>query len=660
MNNEDIKKCGAIKPFRFIKPGEKIKPFRIEEPSAAISPLAWNAVHEQRDGRCIAVETKDSRLAQHRIPKEVEDPQSYLNHISKILDGKTESSEEQTKTSIIKAVTTGTNLEIIPEEHWFYVDRNGKEIKKKEKIIATIFFTNGKTEKFAILISEISSICKIIKKRYAEAIFDYEEKNLEKRFENEFRSKINQCRKVVCLTDAGWQKINNQWIYIFQSVKLADNYSIETKLDMQVESCTHKELYWIFVNALTMYKDSDVSAVMVAYALMGVLQRPFKEAGYAPHFLLFLNGKSGSLKTTIGKILFTQLSEQQFRDIPRRIDADTAVSLERGIVTSGRDTIILLDDFAPAKSEAKKKEYADKLEMIVRMVGDGSSKSRSNIDLEDCRGEGVQGMIVVTGELMGQGMSSNLRCFYCRMEREKADLQMVTYFQENPYAITTLIVKFAEYIGKYWEKIQTYIKREFKKKREEISKILKEKRLVDSVVSLHIACDIFVGFMLEKQGCEEEYFAYLIESMKKGIISCAIQSQAVSVEESPVLQYLRALDSLEKTGVIKLKNNRLSVTELGIFDGFVEDGFLFLNPEKVHAKILTFLRNVKKYFPYDVSEMANILADDGILQTSSNGKGKRILKARVQVIDGERCNFFKIKFCDYQRIIASEDESLFE
>lgn len=92
----------------------------------------------------------------------------------------------------------------------------------------------------------------------------------------------------------------------------------------------------------------------------------------------------------------------------------------------------------------------------------------------------------------------------------------------------------------------------------------------------------------------------------------------------------------------------------------VEEGFLFLNPEKVHAKILTFLRNVKKYFPYDVSEMANILADDGILQTSSNGKGKRILKARVQVIDGGRCNFFKIKFCDYQRIIASEDESLFE
>ena len=166
----------------------------------------------------------------------------------------------------------------------------------------------------------------------------------------------------------------------------------------------------------------------------------------------------------------------------------------------------------------KKKENADKLEMIVRMVGDGSSKSRSNIDLEDCRGEGVQGMIVVTGELMGKGMSSNLRCFYCRMEREKADLQLVTYFQENPYAITTLIAKFAEYIGKNWENIQVYIKREFKNKREEISKILKEKRLVDSVVSLHIASDIFAGFMLEKQGCEVEYFSHLIENMKKGII----------------------------------------------------------------------------------------------------------------------------------------------
>lgn len=64
--------------------------------------------------------------------------------------------------------------------------------------------------------------------------------------------------------------------------------------------------------------------------------------------------------------------------MPRRIDADTLNSFERAVVLSGRDTTLLIDDYAPAKTPQKKAEMQNKLEMIVRMVGDGATKSRSN------------------------------------------------------------------------------------------------------------------------------------------------------------------------------------------------------------------------------------------------------------------------------------------
>lgn len=658
MLNNDISNYGAIQPIKFVKPGEMVQPIRFEEPSKVVSPLAWAAIQEQENGRHIVFKTKDSRLAKHRIPKEVENPESYLKEISNLLDGKIVQYGEQTKTSIIQAVNTGTNLKISPEEHWIYWDEKGKEIKKKEKIVATIQFASGKTERFSVLVSEISSICKIVRKRFAEAIFDYEEKNLERRMENEFRGEICRCKKIICLTQAGWQKIHNRWCYIFKSVNIGNGFRVETKLDIPNENCTKQDLHKIFFNAITMYKDFDVSSVMIAYSFMGVLYKPFEKAGFTPHFLLFLNGKTGSMKTTLGKILFTQLSEPQFRDIPRRIDADTSVSLERGIVMSGRDTVTLLDDFAPAKTEGKKKENIDKLEMIIRMVGDGSSKSRSNVELNDCRGEGVRGMIVVTGELMGQGMSSNLRCFYCRMEREKTDLYMVNFFQENPQAFSTLIVKFAEFVSENWENIQLYIKKQFKEKRAEITKILDEKRLVDSTVFLQIAVEIIVWFLLDKSSYPEEHLNYLVEDMKKGIINCALQSQTLSVEESPVLQYLKVMDSLIKTGSIILKESRVNVSEFGAYDGFLENEFLFLNPEAVHTKIIAFLRKLNKYFPYDVVQIANLLADDGILRTSSNGKGKRILNARVTVVGGGRCNFWKISIVDFYKIVSSDEEEI--
>lgn len=177
-----------------------------------------------------------------------------------------------------------------------------------------------------------------------------------------------------------------------------------------------------------------ISLVLTIYSFMGIFYRVLTEAGISrPGFTLFINGRTGSMKTTISMILFSQLCQDRLRTTPRRIDMDTATSFEIALCKSGYNTITLFDDYAPAKTRMKQAEMTEKLETIVRLIGDGVGKNRSNSNLEDVRSDGVQGLAVITGELKGKGESTNLRILYVFFPPNGANKGIVSWFQANAY-----------------------------------------------------------------------------------------------------------------------------------------------------------------------------------------------------------------------------------
>ena len=270
---------------------------------------------------------------------------------------------------------------------------------------------------------------------------------------------------------------------------------IKTGLSLPLQQdITGKDVYSIFKNALSVYGDKPTISTMVLFSLLGVSFKLFEEAGYMPRFVLFINGKTGSMKTTLSKILYMQLTDEKHRNTVRRIDSDTIVSFERALVKSGRDTTTLFDDYAPAKTAQKKTEMQNKLEAIIRMVGDGSTKSRSNEKLQDVQGDGVHGAVVITGELRGKGLSSNLRCVYCMIDKSNVNLELVNWFQKNANYYTSFISIFTQYLSLNWDREICYIKDNFNKERDQLCGVLKEKRLIDSCVTLRLLADMLKRF----------------------------------------------------------------------------------------------------------------------------------------------------------------------
>lgn len=537
-----------------------------------------------------------------------------------------------------------------------FVDRKGREVRERG-IIEFRVIVYGRSHDLSVKYTKIRSIAKIITDSIPEAIVDYDVQKAEKIIEERFRQDIAYCKSVRIYFEAGWNYIDGRKIYLYDGLDLgADRYAV-TGLTLPRYECMRSEYIGIFLRACDLYHDMTTQSAMLMFSLMGILYQPFREAGFVPRFVLFLNGQTGSMKTTIGKILLTQLCGEAYRDDPRRFDTDTTVSLERAIVTSGRDTITLVDDFAPAKTEAKRREMQDKLEMIIRMVGDGSSRSRSNVQLEDKRGEGVRGMVALTGEHMGKGISSNLRCLYCRLERDLVNEDTVTWFQEHPYAYTTFLAAFAEYVGQRYDGIKAYIQRQFNVERKCLIGVLKERRLVDSAVTLQLASDILHDFLLEFCGMENGEVETMILQMRGQIVACARISEELSKDESVGTIFVKAIAALMRVGNIKLIEDKMMLSDVAGSDGFMDEQFFYFNPDLVHKKVVAFLGQTNIYFPYDLKEVQSLLGDERISQTAPNGNGKRTLCARISVGNGKKYNFLKIRRTIFEAVVEGTFES---
>ena len=455
----------------------------------------------------------------------------------------------------------------------------------------------------------------------------------------------------------GWQLIDGEMLYLHDEKITDSQLVIETGLSLPVQrGLRRSDIYNIFRNALSVYGDMPTISTMLLFSLLGVSFRLFEEAGYIPRFVLFINGKTGSMKTTLSQIFYIQLTDEKHRNTVRRIDSDTIVSFERALVKSGRDTTTLFDDYAPAKTAQKKTEMQNKLEAIIRMVGDGSTKSRSNEKLQDVQGDGVHGAVVVTGELRGKGLSSNLRCVYCMIDKSNVNVELVSWFQKYKNYYTSFISYFTEYLELNWNNELCYIKNKFDDERQKLQTVLNERRLIDSCVILRLLADILKRFFVSFCNVDTQYIEKVINDMKEGVISNLLMNQELSIEENPSTEFIKAIDVLIDKGCINIGTKEEFIKTKN-FDGFEEKGYMYLLPAEIIAKVSQYYRNLNRYWNMDVSDVLGMLFEDKIIKSYSNGNNKRTYLARVVVEKGKKQGFIKISKEVYSAIIDDKYET---
>lgn len=623
---------------------------------------------------------KDERLANMEIPIG-EEPVEYIESCEralKLMDAgiiplASESEEtkmvadlEQKKRRIIHIVKPQrsksnlcnfdiSNFVVTPICKKIFVDAEGNQHQEKETFEVEVAINGMPKEKIEIKTSEIGNIVKIVKRKFSFANVNYDEKDADKIIEAEFRENTKGVEVKCILFQPGWQKIRGTWRYVVDGRNFGNNVVIATGKRILRNGLVDKTVSaQNFLELLNITKDRDENYVMVLFSLLGILYKPLEMAGIAPRFTLFINGKSGAMKSSLGKVLFTQLSSDEHRNTMRRIDSDTLVSFERAIVESGRDTTLLFDDYAPAKTTQQKNEMKMKLESIVRMVGDGATKSRSNGKLADLKGKGVHGVVAVTGELKGTGLSSNLRCLYVEMKKGSVNTTILSYFQRNPDTYTTFLMYFVDYIEVNWETVLSKISSQIDTFRAKISEQISEPRYVDSVLVLLIAADIICDFLhiccnISKETVETEWL-----NMRNGIFNIAIQNEKMAEIENYSELFINTMATLMNTKEIVLKESKLVEGDLVSYDGFTDENYFYFLPDRVYAKCTKHIQQIGQYLPFDMKEMSIELYQDGFIKKFSNGKNHKTYFCRLKISNSMKINFWKIRKDIFIKTVDSE------
>lgn len=228
--------------------------------------------------------------------------------------------------------------------------------------------------------------------------------------------------KVDMFSKPGWTDIEGKLVYLTpQGVIGHEEIKAISKYGQNFSSLLvdHKA----FAEYLRMIDitSSHAGAIIILYTAMSLMNTLFRKGNFTPKFLLFAHGHRGSYKTSLSLAL-SQISKS---DRPQYTLKATKAGLESAFKIH-RSAVMLIDDLAPTQDIHDLKSMKSNLEVVVRAFGDGTGHKRATVDYE------AEGGAIITGEIVAGACESSLaRCLFIKIEKEKVDVNLLSYLQNS-------------------------------------------------------------------------------------------------------------------------------------------------------------------------------------------------------------------------------------
>ena len=391
----------------------------------------------------------------------------------------------------------------------------------------------------------------------------------------------------------GFLKLNGAWIYVQDraippgsGIVFNTGHYIPDRPGVSDAQAFHDALMFLDIS----HKD-ELILVLFLLAHLGPLFQLFHEAGRTPRFVTILVGRSGSLKTSLSLILYRLFSDQGRTPTATFKDTETALEIKLGRLFG---TTGIFDDFRPPVSDLKSKVNVEKLESIIRAVGDHVSKSRSNVKLERAREFIPSGSVLVTAEDLSGSHSSYLRSLILSISKGDIDGSRLRVFQNNPDIIPGHMTRFLRWVGQHGDEVINRIRCEYPAALFENT--VTELRLIDTAATLMMTA-MLLGSYAEACGAMTTEQAQGFTSRCYSAISTAIvASEAMSREANPCVMYLEAIFSLVDRGEIHLAEN-MKMFQPEFHDGYLSGPCAWLDADAAYAKVTRYYNRLNITFP---------------------------------------------------------------
>ena len=434
------------------------------------------------------------------------------------------------------------------------------------------------------------------------------------------RSSLLSLPRIEKYRSSGWKNINGSWIYAQKDSTLPTaGVLFETSFKIAVNpTFTPRDAAESALSMLSVSKDPTVIVPLVLYAHLGVMFTLFEHAGFPPRCLLFVNGKTGSLKTALCSVLFN-LTGDAARNIPATF-RDSVASVEAKFLDYV-DQVFLLDDYSPATTARNRADMNKLLEDVIRYFGDGKGRGRSNATVTKSSTPVPHGLCCITGEDTGGSQSSLLRCILIDVSNDTFDGHVLAPFQSDPRLWTTHFHYFLQYIAQNFVHLERKIQYWFPILRENVHGQLTAGRLIDSVIFLSLAGKILAEYTASIGLFPEEKIESIYGGWSNTVIDALKKSEQATTELDPVHFYLTALFEAVDSDSETITEGR----ELFYLDpstlGYSHEQYWHLWPDRVYALVVKKCQVQRKNFPLSMVKTHAALADANLIKVSSDNRG---------------------------------------
>ncbi len=439
--------------------------------------------------------------------------------------------------------------------------------------------TSGFTkDTFALPQSKLRDLPSYVTENYPACYIEIDTAKAAARIENLVRQQIPSAPHRVVYRSPGFEKIGKRWVFVHDGAAYADSSaSFETGFSIPRHPfCIPTDALQNALSFLTISPRQELVLPLFLFAHLGPLYELFRAAGHTPRFVVFLNGTTGSLKTSLSLALF-----RLFNELPNSPEISLTAATKAGIevrLHEAASRVILVDDFAPAVTGSK--TSLELLEHVIRTYGDDTAKARSNSSLKNVKRLLPTGCCIVTGEDVGGSQSSLLRCVVLPIARGDVDGTKLRPFQDDPTLLGTHFHHFLQWAGTNGDTIIEFVRTNFQAERSFFTDIVPERRQADAGALLSLVAQILLWYMKDLSAPMD--LEGIAASWRSSLVQALQSSTTINQTADPVALYLNALFSLEASQKVSIGNTVYGYDPARDV-GFRQNGQLFLRPDDAYA-----------------------------------------------------------------------------
>jgi len=463
-------------------------------------------------------------------------------------------------------------------------------------------------------LEELEKLPEAVIRKYAVCSNYFNASKVEQQIVFHIRKKLPDLPKIEKYCSSGMQQIKGTWIYAQDEISM-DGVIFDTKFKIAAnpDMSAHQAMQNA-MGILALSSQLPVIIPMVLLAHLGVMFTLFEQAGFPPRIIVFVNGKTGSLKTAVCAVLFNLTGEHN-KNIPSTF-RDTIASVEAKFPDYA-DKVLLLDDYSPATTAKSRAEMNKLLEDVIRYYGDGKGRARSNVTVTKSTSTVPRGLCCITGEDTGGSQSSLLRCLLIDVANGTFNGEVLAPYQSDPRLWTTHFNYFTRYVAQKFDVLSNEIRSSFPRMRNELKKVLTAGRSIDNAVFLCLTAKILLQYGVDIGWITRDAAEQQLVIWENAVVEAVKCSEEYSSDFDPVRFYIQTLFEAVDAGAAVIAPSKEAFLKDTSMLGYEQDGTWHIWPDKAYDLASNRCQRQHKIFPLSEKKIHAALSYANVINVTT-------------------------------------------